>query len=181
MNETAPTPSFKPISAPVKKSVGVGGTPKCALVGKKWEIEFQNGSKDLEITTNMRQTAYIYKCHDSLIKIYGKVNAIVLDSVTKSGLIFEEALASVELVNCKDVLIQNTKTSPAMSIDGCTAITYYMSPNFAEAQIITAKSAAINLIRPTDNDDMVETPIPEQFCTTWKGDNWVTECVDHSD
>lgn len=138
-----------------KKQVNLGGEPKCSLSGKKWTIEYQNGKKGddcVSIDTDLKQTVYVYKCHDSLIKINGKVNAIVLDCCSKTACIFEEALASVEIVNSKDIQIQCTKNAPALSIDGCTSVTYYMSSTYKDAQIITAKSAAINLIRPTDDD-----------------------------
>lgn len=142
---------------PMKKVIDLGGEAKCALSGKKWTIEYQNGANGdnaVSIDTDLKQTVYVYKCHDSLIKINGKVNAIVLDCCSKTACIFEEALASVELVNSKDVQIQCTKNAPALSIDGCTSISYYMSTSFKDAQIITAKSAAVNLIRPTDDDGM---------------------------
>jgi len=144
-----------PAPSPRKREVKLGGEPKCALAGKKWTIEYQNGAIDdkaIEIETDLKQTVYIYKCYDSLVKIKGKVNAIVLDNCSKFACVFEEALASVEIVNSRDIQVQCTKTAPAMSIDGCTAVTYYMSKKFTEAQIITAKSAAINLIRPTKDD-----------------------------
>ncbi len=144
-----------PGSKSKKKEVKLGGTPKCALEGKKWSVEFQNGAngdKAISLDTTLKQTVYVYKCHDSLITVNGKVNAIFLDNCSKTSCIFEEAMASVELVNSTDIQIQCTKTAPAMSIDGCTAVTYYMSSTFKEAKIITAKSAAINLIRPTDDD-----------------------------
>lgn len=158
VNEEDPVEKPKVPSPTKKKAVELGGKPTCSLSGKKWTIEFQNGAngdKAISIDTDLKQTVYVFKCHDSLIKVNGKVNAIVLDNCSKCGCVFDEALASVEIVNSKDVQIQCTKTAPALSIDGCTSVTYYMSPNFKDAQIITAKSAAINLIRPTDDDGMV--------------------------
>lgn len=181
VNDAVPDAAPKSVQPPPVKKAVVTGDPKCELQGKKWIVEYQNDNKDISIEATMKQTLYAFKCNDSLIKIDGKINAIVLDGCTKTACIFEEAMASVEIVNSKDIQIQCTKSSPAMTIDGCTAVTYYMSPSFASSQIITAKSAAINLIRPTDDDDIVETPIPEQFCTTWKDGNWVTEAVSHED
>lgn len=156
VNEAVPAEVKKPATAvAMKKVIKLGGDPKCQLSGKKWTIEFQNGAngdKAVSIDTDLKQTVYVFKCLDSLIKVNGKVNAIVLDGCVKTACVFEEALASVELVNCKDVQIQCLKTAPAVSIDGCTSVSYYMSADFANAQIISAKSAALNLIRPTDDD-----------------------------
>jgi adenylyl cyclase-associated protein len=89
--------------------------------------------------------------------------------------------ASVEIVNSKDIQIQCISMAPSVNIDGSVAVTYYMSSNFKGNKIITAKSAAVNLIRPTDDDDIVETPVPEQFLTSWKDGQWVTEMVSHQD
>lgn len=155
VNEITSESSVKALLTPKKKVVNLGGEPKCVLTGKKWNIEYQNGAtgdKAVSIDTDLKQTVYIFKCHDSLVKINGKVNAVVLDGCSKTACVFDEALASVELVNSKDIQIQCTKTAPAVSIDGCTAVTYYMSPEYALAQIITAKSASVNLIRPTEDD-----------------------------
>lgn len=155
------------VAAEVKKKSktvkDLGGDPKCALAGKKWTVEFQsgrNGDDMITLETDMKQTVYIYRCHDTIVKVSGKVNAIVMDSCEKSGCMFDEALASVELVNCKDVQLQCLKSAPAVSIDGCISVCYYMSKTFKEAQIITAKSASINLVRPTDDDGTLLHPIP---------------------
>jgi adenylyl cyclase-associated protein len=140
-----------------------------------------------QLTTNFNRVVVFgnlqYKLHDCVIKVEGKINAIVIDSCSKTACVFNEALASVEVVNSKDIQIQCTTRAPAISIDGCTAITYYMPDTFADCQVITAKSAAVNLIRPTDDDDIVETPIPEQFCTSFDSASktWVTVAVSHDD
>lgn len=171
VNESSPREASTPTPKSKGKTVDLGGEPRCSLSGKKWTIEYQNGANGdnaVSIDTDLKQTVYIYRCHNSLVKINGKVNAIVLDGCSKTGCIFEEALASIEVVNSKDIQIQCLKTAPAVSIDGCTSVSYYMSPSFAEAQIITAKSAAVNLIRPTEDDGMYFNSDP--FFNTKKSD-----------
>jgi adenylyl cyclase-associated protein len=155
VNETVPDAATMP-AAPVatKSAAPLTGIPTIELVGKKWTVENQDGNRDININATMKQTLYIYKCRDSTVKVNGKINAIVLDSCSKTACVFEEAMATIEIVNSKDIQVQCLQTAPAMSIDGCTAVTYYMSKTFASCQIITAKCAAINLIRPTDDDDV---------------------------
>lgn len=151
------------MKAKCKMAKNMGGEAKCALAGKKWTVEFQsgrNGDDMITLETDLKQTVYIYKCHDTIVKVSGKVNAIVMDSCEKSGCMFDEALASVELVNCKDVQLQCLKSAPAVSIDGCVSVCYYMSKTFKDAQIITAKSASINLVRPTEDDGTSSNLIP---------------------
>lgn len=140
---------------PKTNVIDLGGGPKCVLAGKKWIVEYQNGAGEnqtISIDTDLMQTVYIFKYHDFVIKINGKVNAIVIDTCAKTARVFDEALASVELVNNKDIQVQCMKTALAVSIDWCTAVTYCLSESFAKAQVITAKSAAVNLVHPTKDD-----------------------------
>jgi adenylyl cyclase-associated protein len=110
------------------------------------------------------------------IIIHLSVLKLCVPGISKSAM-----QASVEIVNSKDIQIQCISMAPSVNIDGSVAVTYYMSSNFKGNKIITAKSAAVNLIRPTDDDDIVETPVPEQFLTSWKDGQWVTEMVSHQD
>lgn len=50
-----------------------------------------------------------------------------------------------------------------ISTDGCIAVMYYLSGSFEKAQVITAKSAAVNLARPTDDDGKLGRMITEKF------------------
>lgn len=81
------------------------GPAKCELVDdKKWVVQYQNGNKEIVIDkTELRHTVYIYKCVDSVIQIKGKVNSICLDGCKKTGLVFENAVAVIEVVNCQSV------------------------------------------------------------------------------
>lgn len=92
VNETAPEPTSKPAPKPAQKKAVATGKPVCELAGKKWTIEHQVGNKEVSVDVTMKQTVYIYKCNDSLIKLNGKVNAIVLDSCTKTACVFDEAM-----------------------------------------------------------------------------------------
>ena len=50
------------------------------------------------------------------------------------------------------------------------------------AAITTAKSSEVNVIVPgaTPEDDFAESPIPEQFMSTYVDGRWVTKPVEHS-
>lgn len=174
--EVAPTP---------KKSTVAHGDPVCELVGKKWSVENQVDRSDIEIqVTSMKHTVYVYRCEKSTIQVKGKVNTISIDSCKKVDLVFEDALSQVEVLNCDSVRVQCTGKAPSINIDGCTSVTYFLSEQSVDsAMIITSKSAAINIIRPhpEDPDDIIETPIPEQFCTTLKDGQFVTTAVEHDD
>mmetsp|Transcript_6168 Transcript_6168/g.11147 ORF Transcript_6168/g.11147 Transcript_6168/m.11147 type:complete len:246 (+) Transcript_6168:338-1075(+) len=178
----APKPKEKAAAAP---AAAADKPPKCALVGKKWEIEYQSDNHEIQIdVTDIKQTIYIFKCNKVTIQIKGKCNSISIDSCNKTAVVFEDALSQCEIVNSKDIQVQSTGKSPSINMDNCTAVTFYLSAqSVADAHIVTAKCAAINIIRPKDDDpnDIIETPIPEQFLTTFKNGQWVTEFVSHAD
>ncbi|KAI0564975.1 CARP motif [Gracilaria domingensis] len=187
VNEEVPAtfqPKPKP-AAPVKTTTAPAKKPVCELSGKKWSVEYQKDNQEVIVeVASMKHTVYVYKCEKSVIQVKGKCNSISIDSCKKVDLVFEDALSQVEIVNSDSVRVQCTGNAPSINIDGCNSVTYFMSEASVEkAMVITSKSAAINLIRPKpeDPDDIIETPIPEQFCTTFKDGEFVTEAVDHDD
>ena len=83
--------------------------PKFALDGKKWAVEHQVGNRTLVIEdVNPKQTVYVYDCVDCVIQIKGKANNITLDKCAKTGVVFEDVLATCELVNCVSMQVQCT-------------------------------------------------------------------------
>lgn len=181
VEKAAPKPVQKPKAAVAKTT----RPPVCELQGKKWMVEYQSGNQECVIeVTDIKHTIYLFKCEKSVVQIKGKCNSISIDSCKKVDLVFENALSQVEIVNSDSIRVQCTGKAPSINIDGCNSVTYFMSAeSVADSHIITSKSAAINVIRPDpkDLDDIIETPIPEQFCTTFKNDEWVTEAVTHDD
>ncbi len=53
----------------------------------------------------------------SLLQVQGKVNAITLDSCTRTGLVFQDLVSSCEVVNCTSVEVQSTGIMPTIAID----------------------------------------------------------------
>ncbi|GAM18318.1 hypothetical protein SAMD00019534_014930 [Acytostelium subglobosum LB1] len=156
--------------------------PKFALESNKWCVEFQVGNKNIVIgETDSRQTVYIYQCTDSVIQIKGKINAITLDNCKKTAVVFENAVASCEIVNCNSVEVQVTGKVPAMAIDKCNGCQIYLSKDSLETEFVTSKSSEMNILIPgaTANDDMIEIAVPEQFKTVVRGNRLVTESMSH--
>lgn len=57
----------------------------------------------------------------------------------------------------------------------------YLGEASLDTSITTAKSSAVNVLIPgQDGEDMTEFYVPEQFISTIKGGNLVTEAVAHS-
>jgi adenylyl cyclase-associated protein len=71
-------------------------------------------------------------------------------------------------------------TQTLMVSFGCSA-QVYLSESSKGACITTAKSSEVNVLVPGGTDqDLVETPLPEQFSSTFENGKWVTVPVTHS-
>jgi adenylyl cyclase-associated protein len=177
-----PTPAA---SAPARKTNTAPklGPPKFELDGQKWKIENQANNKNIVIENpETRQTVYIYKCHDSVIQIKGKVNSIMLDSCKKTGLVFENAISVAEVVNCNSVQVQVTGKVPSIAIDKTSGCQVFLSAESLHTEIVTSKSDEMNVVLPPldPQDDITEIPIPEQFRTLISNRKLVTTPVEHS-
>jgi len=157
------------------------GAPKFALEGNKWIVENQDDNHNISITdTEPKHTVYIYKCDRTVVQIKGKVNSICIDSSHKVGVIFESAIASVELVNSGSVDIQVTGKVPSFAIDKCSGVQLILSKECLNTEIVSSKSDAMNVQFPVAGQlDLVEMAIPEQFKTTIVNGKLSTASTDH--
>lgn len=176
-----PTPSAKPSigAKPQPQKAAPAHPPKCALEGKKWVVEYQKDNRNLVISeTEMKQTVYIYKCENCTIQIKGKVNAITLDSCKKSAVVFDEAIASFDVINCQSVQAQMMVKVPTVSIDKTDGCMIYLSKDSLNTQIVTAKSSEMNILVPDGSGDFKEFAVPEQFRSFYDGSKMKTEISD---
>jgi len=175
----APKPGSAPKPGPAPPKTDKSKPAKCALEGKKWVVEYQNGNRNIVIgETEMKQTVYIYKCENSTIQVIGKVNALTMDSCKKSALVFDEAISSLDFINCQSVQSQILVSVPTVSIDKTDGCMIYLSKDSLETQIVTAKSSEMNILVPDKTGEFKEFAIPEQFRTHWNGKKLVTEVSD---
>jgi len=158
------------------------GAPKLELTGNKWLVEWQENNNNIEIKqTELKQTVYIYKCEKSVVKISGKVNSITLDSCKRVAVVFEDALALCEMVNCLSVEIQCTGRVPAVTIDKCSGVQLFLSSKGLDVEIVSSKSDQMNVLipDPAGGQDPIEIAIPEQFKTSVNKGKLVTTTVEH--
>uniref|UniRef100_A0A1W7RJJ1 Adenylyl cyclase-associated protein n=1 Tax=Agkistrodon contortrix contortrix TaxID=8713 RepID=A0A1W7RJJ1_AGKCO len=149
--------------------------PMLELEGKKWRVENQENASNLVISgTELKQVAYVYKCVNSTLRIQGKINSITLDNCKKLGLVFDDVVGIVEIINSRDVQIQVMGKVPTISINKTDGCQVYLSKSSLECEIVSAKSSEMNVLVPTDNGDFNEFPVPEQFKTQWNGQKLVT-------
>lgn len=156
------------------------GTPKVALEGNKWVVEFQDDNQNITISdTEPKHAVYLYKNDRSVVNITGqKINSICIDSCNKTGIVFNSAIAVVEVVNCNGVEIQCQGSVPAFAIDKSSSIQVILSKDCLGAEIVTSKSDQVNVQIP-DGNDLVELAVPEQYKTTVVNGKLVTTCVEH--
>uniref|UniRef100_A0A8D0GEC6 Adenylyl cyclase-associated protein n=1 Tax=Sphenodon punctatus TaxID=8508 RepID=A0A8D0GEC6_SPHPU len=145
------------------------------LEGKKWRVENQNNASNLMISdTELKQVAYIYKCVNSTLQVKGKINSITVDNCKKLGLVFDEVVGIVEIINSRDVKVQVMGKVPTISINKTDGCHVYLSKNSLNCEIVSAKSSEMNVLIPTESGDYNEFPVPEQFKTMWNGQKLVT-------
>uniref|UniRef100_A0A8C3YK76 Adenylyl cyclase-associated protein n=1 Tax=Catagonus wagneri TaxID=51154 RepID=A0A8C3YK76_9CETA len=145
------------------------------LAGDVETHEYQEDRNDLVISeTELRQVAYIFKCNKSTLQIKGKVNSITIDNCKKFGLVFDNAVGIVEVINSKDIQMQVMGKVPTISINKTEGCHIYLSEDALDCEIVSAKSSEMNILIPWDGDYR-EFPVPEQFKTAWDGSKLVTE------
>ncbi|KAG8571858.1 hypothetical protein GDO81_011807 [Engystomops pustulosus] len=172
-----------PVRSPTKShgSSSSKSTPKQSypplleLEGKKWRVEYHEKVNNLVISeTELKQVAYIFKCKNTTLQIKGKINSIIIDNCAKLGLVFDDVVGIVEVINSKDVQIQVIGKVPTISINKTDGCHVYLSESSIDCEIVSAKSSEMNILVP-HNGDYKEFPVPEQFKTSWDGSKLVTE------
>mmetsp|Transcript_10508 Transcript_10508/g.28603 ORF Transcript_10508/g.28603 Transcript_10508/m.28603 type:complete len:487 (+) Transcript_10508:68-1528(+) len=177
-------------SAATPKAAGPGPSaaaaakpPRKALEGKKWMVEhFKNESAIVVDQATLKETVYIFKCEGSTVQVKGKVNQITIDSCKKTSVVFDAAMAGLELVNCVGCKVQVTGTVATISVDKCEGTQLILSRDSLSADVISAKSSELNIIVPgkTEADEYKEHAIPEQFISKYANGKWVTTTLEHT-
>jgi len=154
---------------------------KFSLEGNKWVVEYQADNKSIVIDqTDMKQTVYIYRCKGSVVQIKGKVNSVTMDECSKTSVVFENIVASFDVVNCNSVEVQVLGKVPTFAVDKTSGCQIYLSKDSLESEIVTSKSSEMNVLFPVDNnEELVEVPIPEQYKSQVKNGKLVTETLTH--
>ncbi|KAM6900039.1 adenylyl cyclase-associated protein 1 [Xenentodon cancila] len=153
--------------------------PVLELDGKKWKVENQEGAQNLVISnTELKQVVYVFKCNKSTLQVKGKINSITMDNCKKMGLVFDDVVGIVEVINCKDVKVQVMGKVPTISINKTDGCHVYLSPDSLSCEIISAKSSEMNILVPKKDGEFTELPVPEQFKTVWDGQKLVTTATE---
>ncbi|CAI5454506.1 unnamed protein product [Caenorhabditis angaria] len=180
-NAAAPATASKAAASPAKPAQPVRKPARKELQdGKQWNVEYFVNDNNIVIdVADKKQTIYVFRCENSVIKVNGKANSITLDGCKKTSIVFDALVAQCETINCQSVQIQTLGELPTLSIqktDGCQV---YLSKVAQGCEIITSKSSEMNiLVQTTDEGDYNEFPVPEQFKTTFVNGKLVTTVSD---
>jgi adenylyl cyclase-associated protein len=176
-----PAKESKAAAGPKSGARDWSGKPsKFSLEGNKWVVEYQVDNKSVVIgETDMKQTVYIYRCKGSVIQIKGKVNSVTLDECSKTSVVFENIVASFDVVNCNGVEVQVLGKVPTFAVDKTSGCQIYLSKDSLESEIVTSKSSEMNVLFPDNTEELVEVPIPEQYKSQVKKGKLVTEVLTH--
>jgi len=143
--------------------------PRLELEGKRWYVEHQKNNDCVVIgDTEPNQSVYLFKCDNSTVQVGGKCSNIIMDQCKKVGLVFQDVVAGMEVINCQSVKLQVLGSVPTISVDKTDGCQMFLSPDSLKVDIITAKSSEMNVMIP-NGDEFVEQPLPEQFRTQVDG------------
>lgn len=175
-----PKPGSKPGAVKPKKQA------KTALEGNKWCIEFHEGERGIVIDdTSLGQTLNVFGCKDTVVQVKGKINAIQMVSCSKTSIVLDTLVSSLELTSSSSFTIQVLGTVPTILIDSCDSGQIYLSEASKTVELVTAKSSAINVSVPKiggEEGDYTEIALPEQLRHQLDatGSSIKTEVVAHS-
>jgi hypothetical protein len=164
---------------PVKK-----GTPEVKLDNGKWSVRFQDKVEEpinVKIT-DMKQSVNISDSVKCVVIIIGKAANVSLVNCDGVSVIFDDIIATVEVVRSRKIALQANGRVAQILIDKTSGIDIYIQSEIGkETEIVSSISDSINVNYPglTPDDDPIEFPIPSQFTSTIVSGKLKTIPVEH--
>ncbi|CDW94625.1 hypothetical protein [Sporisorium scitamineum] len=156
-----PKPAVKPAQLKAKKP------PKTQLDGNKWAVEYHEDNRSIVIDqTELNQTVNIFNCKNSIIQIKGKINAVQMTNCTKTSILVDTLVSSLEVTGSPSFAVQITGRAPTILLDSCDSGQIYLSDKSLDSEIIAAKCSAINVSLPVpggEEGEFEEYALPEQL------------------
>lgn len=173
----SPLPSRKPESLRTKKPA------RTVLESNKWYIEnYDEPGKIIEIQASLHHSILITKCVKTTIRVYGKANAISVDSSSNVSLIVDSLVSSIDVIKTAKFEIQVLGSLPSILLDQVDTSNIYLGPESLETEVLTSKCTAINVNvpGPSEEDDYKECALPEQIKTVIRNGAAISEIVEHT-
>jgi adenylyl cyclase-associated protein len=159
-------------AAPKKKRKKFGPA-QTKFMGGRWMVENYEEDAGLIVCdkANLKSNVFISMCDGCTVQVPGKVKAVTIDNCVKVRVFVQDVVSTVEMVNCKSVMVvvQKDGKVPSFAVDKCESAHIILSRSAYEAHpdIYSSNVTAMNIEvpGPTDDDDNKEHPVPEQFIT----------------
>ncbi|KAJ4314951.1 suppressor of rasval19 [Neodidymelliopsis sp. IMI 364377] len=170
----SPAPPRKPDTMRTKKP------PKKELDGNKWIIDnFDSPSEIVELDAEFNHSILISRCKNTTIRINGKANAISIDNSSRTSIIIDSLISSVDVIKCPNFALQVIGTLPTVLLDQVDGATIYLGKDSQNTEIFTSKCSSVNINLPSE-DDYAENPLPEQMRSWIENGKVVSEIVEHA-
>ncbi|KAG8626530.1 hypothetical protein KVT40_005475 [Elsinoe batatas] len=172
-----------PNTKPKPESMRTKKEGKKELDGNKWYIEnFDSPSAPIEIEVEQNHSILISRCKNTTIILKGKANAVSIDNSSRTNLVLDSLISSVDVVKCPNFALQVLGALPTVMLDQVDGASIYLGKDSLHTEVYTSKCSSINinLPPPTEADDYKEVPLPEQIRTFVKDGKLVSEIVEHS-
>lgn len=141
---------------------------------------FDTPGEQIEIEAEPHQSILISRCKNTTIRVNGKANALSLDNSSRTQLIVDSLVSSIDVIKCPNFALQVVNTLPTLLLDQVDGATIYLSKDSLNTEIFTSKCSSVNINLPTADDDFKENPIPEQIRSYVSNGQLVHEIVEHA-
>jgi adenylyl cyclase-associated protein len=169
-----------PMRKPKPESMRTKKPPRKELDGNRWIVEnFESPTEMVEVDAELNHTILISRCKNTTVRINGKTNAISIDNSSRTSIIVDSLVSSVDVIKCPNFAIQVLGTLPTILLDQVDSAIVYLSKESLNTEVFTSKCSSININVPTE-DDFVENPVPEQMRSYIKDGKVISEIVEHS-
>jgi len=135
-----------------------------------WVENVSDGAQISVEITEPKQKVFISNIDHSFVIITGKCTKISVERAKDSGIIFDDVISIVEVVNSEKIQLQANGVIPAIQLDGTHGVSMYIQSDIGlDVEIVTSLCSGLNIITPgeREEDDNKETPLPEQFETNY--------------
>lgn len=174
----APPPVRKPAHMKSKKP------PRMELEGgKTWIIEnYENDHNIIIPDVELSHSIFIYHCKNVVIQVKGKCNAITISECTKTSLVAESLVSSIDIIKSTSFAVQVIQRVPTILVDGCDGGVAYISKHSFDMEIFTSKTTGFNVFiaEAGEEGDYAERPVPEQLKHSIRDGQLVSEIVEHA-
>ena len=136
----------------------------------------------IEIQASMQHSILITKCAKTTVRVFGKANAISVDSSSSVSLLIDSLVSAVDVIKTPRFEMQVLGTLPTVMLDQVDQARIILSPESLETEVFTSKCTSVNIEVPgkTEDDDYTECAVPEQIKSVIRDGVVVSEIVEHA-